>query len=194
MTLSKSEKKDSFLNNKIFLSLWGALFILLLIIFSTMFRVLFQIDDIEELLSYSPPAQTAINEFPQSINQSQVVYVPVYSHVYSTGGKPNLLEVTLSIRNTDLKNSIFLQSVIYYNTQGKKIQNYLDKPTEITSLATIEFLVEKHDIEGGSGANFIVEWMSENAVNDPIIEAVMVGGDATESLSFVRQGVIIDNL
>ena len=194
MSISKSIKKSSFLTNKIFLSLWGILFFVSLIIFSMMYRVLFQIEDIEELLSYSPPAQITNNSSPKSIERSQMVYVPVYSHIYSTGGKPILLEITLSIRNTDLKNSIFIKDVIYYDTKGQKVNNYLEKVTEVAPLATVEFLVEKHDIKGGSGANFIVEWMSEKVVNEPIIEAVMIGGDERESLSFIRQGVEVHRM
>jgi len=180
--------------SQIFLSLWGILFFGLLIIFSMMFKVHFQIEDIESLLSYSPPIQTTTTKIPQSPQKSQMVYVPVYSHIYSAGGKPNLLEVTLSIRNTDMSNSILVNAVTYYDTQGRQVKKYLEKVIEITPLATIEFLVEKQDIKGGSGANFIVKWISKTAVSEPIIEAVMVGGDESENLSFIRQGVLIQTL
>jgi len=194
MSLSKSIKNGSFLNNKIFLSLWGILFFSLLIIFSMMYKVHFQIEDIEQLLSYSPPVQTDNTNIPESPQKSQTVYVPVYSHIYSSGGRPNLLEVTLSIRNIDMNNSVLVSDVIYYDTQGRQVKKYLEKVIEIAPLATIEFLVEKQDIKGGSGANFIVKWMSEKSVNEPLIEAVMVGGDENENLSFIRQGVAIQTL
>lgn len=193
MSLQKSNKSGSFLNNKIFLSLWGILFFGLLITLSMMYRVHFQIEDIEELLSYSPPTQTDTINITQSPIKKQTIYVPVYSHIYSTGGKPNLLEVTLSIRNIDMSNSILINDVIYYDTQGRQVKKYLEKVIEVAPLATIEFLVEKQHITGGSGANFIVKWMSEKPVNKPLIEAVMVGGE-NENVSFIRQGVAIQTL
>ena len=59
------------------------------------------------------------------------------------------------------------------------------------SAATIEFLVEEQNYAGGSGANFVVEWTSENPLNHPIIEVVMVGGYEGESISLIRQSVPI---
>ncbi len=38
-------------------------------------------------------------------------------------------------------------------------------------LATAEFLVVQKEIEGGSGANYIVERVSAEKVNQPAIEA-----------------------
>ncbi len=104
-----------------------------------------------------------------------MIYVPVYSHIYAKGGKPFLLEATLSIRNSDPKEDIAIASVRYYDTNGKLIRDYLEKPMLLKPLATTEFLVAQKETEGGSGANFIVEWVSDTKVNEPIIEAVMIG-------------------
>jgi hypothetical protein len=48
--------------------------------------------------------------------------------------------------------------------------------------------VEKTDVEGGSGANFIVEWTAEEAVNRPVIEAVMIGTGDSYNVSFTSRG------
>jgi hypothetical protein len=45
--------------------------------------------------------------------------------------------------------------------------------------------------EGDSGANFIVEWVSDTKGNQPVIEAVMVGIDGKRGISFVRPGFVI---
>ena len=103
-----------------------------------------------------------------------------------------LLETTLSIRNSDPNEDITIASVGYYDTNGSLIKNYLDKPLLLKPLATVEFLVAQKEIEGGSGANFIVEWISDTKVNQPVIEAVMVGTEGQTSISFVRTGITIE--
>ena len=108
------------------------------------------------------------------IVEGQTVYVPIYSHIYADGGKPYLLEATLSIRNLDPQQSISIKSVNYFDTTGKLLSVYLKEPRALGPLETTEFLIEKRDTRGGSGANFIVVWDAEKPVYQPIIEAVMV--------------------
>ena len=48
-------------------------------------------------------------------------------------------------------------------------------------------------MEGGSGANFIVEWVAKSKVNNPVIEAVMAGIEGQTGISFARLGVAIEN-
>ena len=148
-------------------------------------------EDIEEKLQYTPPQADSPAIPEESVVAGQTVYIPVYSHVYSQGGKPFLLEATLSIRNSDPGNAITIESVRYYNTDGKLIKSYLEKPLRLNPLATAEYLVEQKKIEGGSGANFMVQWVSNKKVNKPVIEAVMVGVEGQTSISFVRSGVVI---
>ncbi len=55
-------------------------------------------------------------------------------------------------------------------------------------MATMEFVVENDDREGGSGANFLVELTAPRNVTEPVVEAVMVGGSGTLSVSFATVG------
>ena len=193
--MDKSESKSetaSWLTNKTFLAFFGALFALIFIILLIVINVATQVDDIEEKLAYVP-LQTKGFALPvESVVAGQIVYIPVYSHIYYQGGKPFLLETTLSVRNSDPNNKIAINSVRYYNTDGKLIKSYLNKPIRLEPLATAEFLVKQKQIEGGSGANFIVEWVSNTKVNKPIIEAVMIGIEGQASISFARPGVAIE--
>ena len=122
------------------------------------------------------------------IVEGQTVYVPIYSHIYADGGKPYLLEATLSIRNLDPQQSISIKSVNYFDTSGKLLSVYLKEPRALGPLETTEFLIEKRDTRGGSGANFIVVWDAEKPVYQPIIEAVMVGFSDNRSISFTSPG------
>ena len=189
-TPDKSEK-GSWLMNKTFLAFFGTMFALMFLIILISINVATQVEDIDEKLKYLPPQPRASEIAPKSIVAGQMVYVPAYSHVYAKGGKPFLLETTLSIRNSDPKEDITIAIVRYYDTNGKLIKDYLKKPMLLKPLATTEFLVAQKEIEGGSGANFIVEWISDTKVNMPVIEAVMVGIEGQTSISFVRNGIAI---
>jgi hypothetical protein len=148
-------------------------------------------ENLETQLSFRPQGDVShqvSGVYGIEIVEGQTVYVPIYSHIYADGGKPYLLEATLSIRNLDPQQSISIKSVDYFDTSGKLISVYLKDPRVLGPLETTEFLVEKRDTRGGSGANFIVVWDAEKPVYQPIIEAVMVGFSDNRSISFTSQG------
>ncbi len=91
-----------------------------------------------------------------------------YSHIYHEDGNPYLLTITLSIRNTSVDHDIVVKSVRYFDTQGTEVKSYLQKPRRLAALATVEFLIERDDTTGGSGANFLVEWVADQALLDQI--------------------------
>ena len=123
----------------------------------------------------------------------QLVYVPVYSHVYHAGGRPYQLEATVSIRNTDPENSITINSVDYYNGAGEFVRKELAAPLRLRPLESKEFLIETRDTSGGAGANYMVEWVAAEKVHEPIIECLMAGMSGTHGLSFARPSrVLID--
>lgn len=128
------------------------------------------------------------------IAMGQTIYVPVYSHIYYEN-QQNLfyLSATLSIRNTDMTHPIIITSVRYYDTQGKLIKQYLEQPVELSSLASMDFVVERTDTSGGSGANFIVEWIAETTVSEPVVEAVMISAVSNQGISFISSGKVIKN-
>jgi len=126
------------------------------------------------------------------LSKGQTVYVPAYSHIYSGNREvPFLLTVTLSIRNIDLNHPITITAVNYYETQGKFLRKYLDKPIDLGPLESTRYVVPEKDTAGGSGANFLVEWKSEKAVNPPIIESVMIGTQVQQGISFISRGQAI---
>jgi hypothetical protein len=164
------------------LAVAGFVVLLLVIIYLTN-----RLETAEDQLGYQTPvAQPYTNGI--DIAESQTVYVPIYSHIYSKGGEPYLLEATLSVRNSDPERSIDITSVSYYDTKGKLVQEYLEGVVTLGPLETTEFLVEKTDTRGGSGANFIVAWKAGQPVYEPLIEAVMIGLGKGYSISFKSIG------
>ena len=127
-----------------------------------------------------------------ALSAGQTVYVPIYSHIYSgLRGNPFSLAATLSIRNTDPKHSITLVSIKFYDSEGKLIKEYLDKPAELKAMASTRYILTEGDTAGGSGANFLVKWKSQTKVNPPLIEGVMIGTRSGQGISFVSRGQVI---
>lgn len=177
------------------------LIVLLLVLFFLIYILDNRIAHIEESINYTAPKQYTspnLDSFKTDLTIHDLaaamihqVYVPCYSHVYFDQGKPYLLEVNLSIRNTNCDKPIYLQSVRYYDTDGNQIRIYLDTLIMLKPLQSIDFLVEQHDTIGGSGANFIIEWISKDEIHEPLMESVMVGVIGTRSVSFVSRGIPI---
>lgn len=121
--------------------------------------------------------------------QQASIYVPIYSAIYYEDRRRTIdLAATLSVRNTDMKNSIILRSVDYYSTDGKLVKKYLTAPVELGPMSTADFIVARTDVSGGAGANFIVDWLASKKVSTPIAEAVMVSTGSSQSISFVSRG------
>lgn len=112
----------------------------------------------------------------------QTVYVPVYSQIYHHNSQNHAinLSATLSIRNTDLANSIIITSVRYYDTNGQLIRQDIKSPVKLKPLASTDFFIAADDTRGGSGANFIVEWVALKTVYEPVIEAVMISTSSNQ--------------
>ncbi len=139
-------------------------------------------------LGAAPPRSwSASPEF--RLSKGQTVYVPVYSNVFSGPKKlPFQLAATLSIRNTDLAASFRVTSITYYDTNGKPVRRYLERPLVIGPLASTSVHIEEKDVSGGFGANFIVRWEADRVINAPIIECVMIGATSGQGISFVSPG------
>jgi hypothetical protein len=126
------------------------------------------------------------------LSKGQSVYVPIYSHIYhGDRDKPFDLTVTLSIRNTDPKKEIVIISADYFDSEGKLLKHYVEKPRNLKNLGTIRYIIRKNDKSGGSGAKFIVRWKSKELVNAPLIEAIMISTQSTQGISFISRGQAI---
>ena len=127
------------------------------------------------------------------IAMGQTIYVPIYSEIHHFKDRAWQLAATLSVRNTDPKNPIIITSVNYYDSHGELVKKYLDSPLRMAPLASTDFIVDQNDRTGGSGANFLVEWVAETEVYEPIVEAVMVSTTSQQGISFVSVGRVIES-
>ena len=129
---------------------------------------------------------------PPSTN-SAIVYVPVYSSLYLGLSRAQSVELsaTVSVRNVSSLNSITLDWVRYYDSVGKLIRDYLDEPSALPPLGSVEFVVQRSDTAGGPGANFLIRWQGPANVDQPLIEAVMVGQSGNAGISFTSRGQVV---
>jgi hypothetical protein len=141
------------------------------------------------------PGITLLATVPDAPVQGQTVYVPVYSEVFdSESNRAFQLAATLSLRNTDRAQPIVIDTIDYYNSGGDRIVAYLDQPIQLGPLASTEVVVNRSNVAGGAGANFIVEWQAATPVSEPIIEAVMISTASQQGVSFVTTGRVIETL
>ena len=120
----------------------------------------------------------------------ETLYLPIYSHVWhgemDNKGQPmkTLVSVSVSIRNTDPVKAIRVNSAQYYDTDGKKLREYLASPRTIGPLGTFELFVPRSDDTGGSGANFVIAWKSDSYASPPIVEGFHANLPVGRSIAF----------
>lgn len=136
------------------------------------------------------PVMAGADEAPP-LSKGQNLYLPIYSHVWHGNrdhkGVPekSLVSALVSIRNIDLTRAIRVTSARYYDTQGRILAEYVTTPKTIGPLGTFELYVERKESAGGSGANFVISWQSDAAVNPPLVEAVHSDIQGHRTLSFI---------
>ena len=129
------------------------------------------------------------------LSKGQSVYLPIYSHMlYGNLGKSGkasfvLLSALVSIRNTDSKRPLRILSAKYFDTQGKLLGERVGSPVVLPPLGTLELFVELNDASGGSGANFVVKWEADAAINPPLVEALHANMDGGKAVIFTTQSV-----
>lgn len=127
--------------------------------------------------------------------KAQTIYIPSYSNVIS--GPPMLMVVPLRanliVHNTDPTQAITIDKIDHYDTDGKLVYKYLEKPVTLQPLAATRVIVkEPKRGNEGVGANFIVQWHAEKPVHEPIIDCLMLGTLGNQGFSFSSQGRIIE--
>jgi hypothetical protein len=127
------------------------------------------------------------------LSQGQTVYVPMYNAVrIGEQGNPFPLAVTLCIRNTDRAHPIQVVSLEQYDSAGKLMRGFLDKPLSLASLATTDVFLKSSYMGGGLYPSFLVRWESPTAVSEPVIEALIIGDRSGQGISFISQGRVVE--
>ena len=126
------------------------------------------------------------------LSKGQTVYVPIYSHIYFGDREtPFFLAVTVSIRNTDPQSPMTVIEGEYFDSNGKLIKRYVEKPVQLNPRASARFVIKESDDTGGSGDNFLVRWKADRPISAPLIESVMIGTRSQQGISFTSRGQVI---
>lgn len=116
-------------------------------------------------------------------------YLSVCTQVYtSKEHRTYELTATISMRNTSRVDTIFILKAEYFDTNGKPIKQYFDKPIYLAPLETVGIIIEEKDKEGGFGANFIFDWGIKKHSTEPLFEGIMISTSGQQGLSFTTQG------
>ncbi|RMA57062.1 DUF3124 domain-containing protein [Ulvibacter antarcticus] len=116
-------------------------------------------------------------------------YLSIYSQIYShSEHRTHNLTAMVSLRNTSDSDTIYITKAKYYDTKGKLLRNYFDKPIYLSPLETVEIIIDEFDLEGGTGANFIFDWKIPDNCPEPLFEAVMNSTLSQQGLSFTTIG------
>lgn len=120
-------------------------------------------------------------------------YLSSYSQIYTKQGKEtSSLTGTISMRNINLKDTIYIERAHYHRTDGEQLRNYFDKPIYLAPLETVEIIIAEEDMEGGTGDNFVFEWSKPPGTHDPFFEGVFISVYGQLGISFATRGIRIE--
>ncbi|MEJ5315640.1 MAG: DUF3124 domain-containing protein [Tenuifilum sp.] len=127
--------------------------------------------------------------------RAQTLYLPVYSSIPFAEGKSFYgLSAFMAVHNTDFNNPIYIISVYYLDTNGNLIKDFLQSRVDtVMPMQSVNYFVPESD-RSGVGANFILEWMADSAVNEPLVETIMVSLTSGQGVSFLSEGKILNEL
>lgn len=129
---------------------------------------------------------------PKKKVSGQVLYLPVYSNMpYQIDTVKFDMSAFLAIHNTDLFSKIHLTQILYFNQDGNLVYDFLKQgKLSIDPLATKDFYIPYED-QSGTGANFLVEWVADSLVNEPLFEAVTLCLKPNNTVAVLSQGKIL---
>jgi len=112
-------------------------------------------------------------------------YLSVYSQMYSfSQNQKYSLTGMVSLRNVSETDTIYFLRADYFNTGGEKIRTYFDFPISVLPMETLEIVIAQKDVEGGTGSNFLFEWMTPRDCPEPLFEGLMNSMEGNQGVSF----------
>jgi hypothetical protein len=133
----------------------------------------------------------------RALSDGQHLYLPIYSIVQygdrDRSGAARELPVSslVSVHHTDLDRPIRLLAARFYATDGKFLRDFVSSPRILKPMETVEFLVERRDVAGGSGANFVIQWEAAMPVSPPLVQALHVEVQTNRAIVFTTDAVLI---
>lgn len=119
-------------------------------------------------------------------------YLSIYSQIYSLSEHTtHNLTAMVSLRNISDLDTIYIIKAEYYDTHGKSVRRYFDRPIFLAPMETTEIIIDEVDTTGGTGSNFIFEWKTPKNCPEPLFEGIMNSMMGQQGLSFTTQAIRI---
>lgn len=145
------------------------------------------VDDLPQSVNWNERKATTVND--SLLKNSGSTYLSVYSQIYSlTEHRTHNLTATISMRNVSRTDTIYLKTADLYDTHGDLVKKHIDFPVFLKPLETLEIVIKESDRSGGTGGNFVFDWVTPNNAPEPLFEAIMISTMGQQGLSFSTQG------
>jgi len=142
-----------------------------------------------EVRSFEWQKRISSQPLTDSLMNTGITYLSLYSQIYSLSEhKKHNLTATVSMRNTSLKDTLFISKADHYSTEGKMVSSYINRTVYLKPMETIEIVINEKEDLGGTGGNFIFEWSIPSTSPEPLFEGVMISTTSQQGLSFTTQG------
>lgn len=137
-------------------------------------------------------ARRTVTILPEDSLQTGSTYLSSYSQVYvQSNSRTFSLTGTISMRNINEQDTIYIDKANYYKTNGGKIRSYFSEPIYLAPLETVEIIIAEDDVEGGTGDNFVFEWHKPAGSHDPFFEGIFITTYGQQGISFATRGIRI---
>ena len=128
------------------------------------------------------------------LSYRDTIYIPMYTEIYMEHDTWKLgLTPTISVRNTSLKDTVYIEEIDHYNSQGELVHQYHENILFLGPLQSIEYVVAEREseFEAMIGGSFIIIWGANSSKVKPIFQGIMVSSHGPQGISFLTEGVSI---
>jgi hypothetical protein len=128
------------------------------------------------------------------LSYRDTIYIPTYTEIYMEHDTWKLqLTPTISVRNTSLKDTVYIEEIDHYNSQGELVHQYHDNIVFLGPLQSIEYVVAERESESEAmiGGSFIIIWGAKSSKVKPIFQGIMISSHGPQGISFLTEGVSI---
>ena len=144
------------------------------------------------VVQFGPGIDRATAVPAERVVMAESVYVPIYSSIATAdNARPINLAVTLTIRNLDQQAPIVVNAIQYHDSGGKLVRESLEVPVRVGPLASLDLFLRESDNSGGNSPNFLVNWVADQEVVPPMVEAVMISTAGSLGITFTSSGRVI---
>jgi len=167
--------------------------VLLLLIFGSCRYEKLKEPDPKPVMGAFDPAMLQVDQPVSAGLKGQVLYMPVYSNIpyHIVGMEEFDMSAFIAIHNTDLYNRITVIQALFFDKMGKPVSDFLTNGKIILDpLATEDFFVP-YENGNGNGANFLIEWISDSLVTEPLVESVTISLKPNQSVAVLSKGKVI---